>query len=56
MQLAQILDGASNTYLLGEKYLSPDNYDNGQDQGDNQPTYDGFDPDYYRFCYWDRTA
>ena len=50
MQIAQITDGASTTYLLGEKYLTPDNYYNGHDQGDNQPAYNGFDPDYNRFC------
>ena len=50
MRIVQITDGASTTYLLGEKYLTPDNYYNGHDQGDNQPAYNGFDPDYNRFC------
>ena len=36
IKMADITDGASNTYLLGEKYLNPDYYANGVDGGDNE--------------------
>jgi prepilin-type processing-associated H-X9-DG protein len=35
IKLADITDGAANTYLLGEKYLNPDAYSTGEDPGDN---------------------
>jgi prepilin-type N-terminal cleavage/methylation domain-containing protein len=40
--------GASNTYLLGDKYLDPDNYFSGADLGDNEWAMVGFDDDIYR--------
>jgi hypothetical protein len=35
IRFADITDGASNTYLLGEKYVNPDYYASGEDPGDN---------------------
>jgi prepilin-type processing-associated H-X9-DG protein len=45
----QVLDGMSNTYLAGEKYLDPEHYKDGTDGGDDQTLYGGFDADVNRF-------
>jgi len=47
--LKDITDGTANTFLVGEKFLSPDNYLNGADAGDNQSMYQGYDVDTVRF-------
>ena len=47
--MAEVRDGASNTYLVGEKYLMPENYDNGSDPADNESIYLGCDWDYVRW-------
>lgn len=46
---ANITDGASNTYLIGEKYLNPDSYTNGSWWTDNRGMYQGEDAD---TCGW----
>ncbi|MFO0898054.1 MAG: DUF1559 domain-containing protein [Pirellulales bacterium] len=37
IRLAQIEDGTSNTYMVGDKYLNPDNYESGNDFSDDEP-------------------
>ena len=55
-QLRQVLDGTSNTVLIGEKYLEQQNYESGigddqakHDPGDNSAMYQGYDWDQTRF-------
>ncbi len=48
IDIAQIRDGTSNTYLIGEKYLSPDHYFTGECAGDNQSMYSGYNHDNHR--------
>lgn len=44
----QIPDGTSNTYMVGEKYMSADEYDSGLDFGDNEPAFSGNNTDTLR--------
>jgi prepilin-type processing-associated H-X9-DG protein len=44
----QITDGTSKTYMVGEKYMSTDNYDDGLDSGDNEPAFAGSNADTLR--------
>ena len=50
IQMADITDGASNTYMLGEKYIDPDYYFTGQDGGDNEDAMMGDNEDIDRFA------
>ena len=47
--LKTIVDGASKTYLLGEKHLSPEDYTSGSSPGDNETLYSGYCTDLHRF-------
>ena len=49
VSLADVVDGSTNTYLLGEKYLNSDNYATGICYGDDQSPYNGDDRDILRF-------
>ena len=46
-----ITDGASNTYLVGDKYLNSDAYYNGEDGGDDQAALCGDDCDVNAWTY-----
>jgi prepilin-type N-terminal cleavage/methylation domain-containing protein len=49
VRVRDVTDGLSNTYLLGEKYVNLDFYPTGQDNGDDQSAYVGYDID---VCRW----
>lgn len=46
VMLKEITDGLSNTYLIGEKFLESDHYEDGLVPYDDQCYYIGFDQDY----------
>ncbi|HTN76195.1 MAG TPA: DUF1559 domain-containing protein [Pirellulaceae bacterium] len=50
VKTAQIRDGASNTYLAGEKNIRADAYQDGTDGADNTSMYQGSDWDVQRWC------
>ncbi|MEM9351710.1 MAG: DUF1559 domain-containing protein [Planctomycetota bacterium] len=45
IELRQITDGTSRTYFVGERYMNPDRYTDGQDVNDDQSMYVGYDAD-----------
>ena len=52
--ISEITDGTSATYLVGEKYLNPDNYETGKSSGDNENMYMGDNEDILRWT-WSNT-
>ncbi len=51
VKMGDITDGASNTFLCGEKYIDPDWYYTGQDAGDDQCWTQAWDYDGNRYTY-----
>ena len=47
---AAVTGGAGHTYLVGEKYLNPNNYFTGMDPADNESMYNGFCSDLHRYA------
>ncbi|MBU4273119.1 MAG: DUF1559 domain-containing protein [Planctomycetes bacterium] len=48
IKIADVADGTSNTYMVGEKYANPDYYFNGLDGTDDQCLFVGWDNDNHR--------
>jgi prepilin-type N-terminal cleavage/methylation domain-containing protein len=48
IKLRQITDGTTHTYLLGEKNLDPEHYEDGLSGNDDQSMYNGYDKDNVR--------
>ena len=48
IRMAEITDGTSNTFMVGEKFLNPKKWIDGSDPSDNENLYTGFDNDHYR--------
>ena len=44
----RVSDGTSKVYMVGEKYMSIDHYDDGLDDGDNEPGFSGGNADTLR--------
>jgi len=51
IRIADVRDGTTNTYMVGEKYLNPTHYTPGQDPGDNEFMTSGWNNDTYRTCF-----
>ena len=51
VRVAQIIDGTSQTAMVGEKYLNPDRYIDGRDGADDQNIFLGYDRDVNGFTY-----
>ena len=48
-RMSSITDGTSNTYLIGEKYMNPDYYLDGESPADDQGWFIGYDYDVTRW-------
>jgi prepilin-type N-terminal cleavage/methylation domain-containing protein/prepilin-type processing-associated H-X9-DG protein len=54
--IADITDGLSNTYMIGEKFLETNSYETGTDEGDDWGPYTGAQNDNARSVYYDATT
>jgi prepilin-type N-terminal cleavage/methylation domain-containing protein/prepilin-type processing-associated H-X9-DG protein len=51
IRVDDIINGTTNVFMAGEKYLDPENYFNGVDAADNETMYCGFDNDTNRVTF-----
>jgi len=52
VSMAHVRDGATNTYMIGEKYLNPESYEGAVfDAGDDEGAFNGYNGD--QFCWTD---
>lgn len=51
VSMAQVIDGASNTYMLGERYIQPDHYLDGRSHSDDWSMYRSSQDDQIRSTY-----
>jgi prepilin-type N-terminal cleavage/methylation domain-containing protein/prepilin-type processing-associated H-X9-DG protein len=49
VKVRDISDGTAHTYLIGEKYLSPDVYLTGTNWADDSPMFSGYDWDFHKW-------
>jgi hypothetical protein len=49
IRMADVADGASSTYLIGEKYVDPDFYATAEDKGDSGDPFQGDNEDSVRW-------
>ncbi|MEZ6097918.1 MAG: DUF1559 domain-containing protein [Pirellulaceae bacterium] len=54
--MKRVTDGLSKTYLVGEKYIRADRYQENDPPGDNLPMTVGYDTDTTRHTSWTRTG
>jgi prepilin-type N-terminal cleavage/methylation domain-containing protein/prepilin-type processing-associated H-X9-DG protein len=52
IKLSAVTDGLSKTYILGERYLNPDDYETGLDHGDDWSMWAGFQDDICRSTFY----
>jgi prepilin-type N-terminal cleavage/methylation domain-containing protein len=52
VNLKQIEDGTTQTYLVGEKYRNPDHYETGMDNSDDHPLTNGDDYDFFAWAFY----
>ena len=51
IKFAKITDGTANTYIVGEKYLDPDDYADGGSEGDDAGAYEGHAAEHTRYTH-----